>query len=100
MSRIIDYDPVGVIPEVRCPVLAIFGENDILVPVPRNATYLRNGLEKGNNGSYEIIIIEGATHGFILAPRCHSWPEVNHTISDELADAIKKWSFLKCNCVI
>ena len=38
-AGIADYDPVPVLERLRCPILAIFGEDDVLVPVPTTGSW-------------------------------------------------------------
>lgn len=35
LQRILDYDPLPALERVRCPILALFGERDTIVPVQK-----------------------------------------------------------------
>jgi pimeloyl-ACP methyl ester carboxylesterase len=61
LAGILAFDPVGYMPDVTCPVLALFGARDALVPVPESvaafATHLRPLPENG------IAVFPEADHG-------------------------------------
>jgi uncharacterized protein len=65
LARILDFDPVPVLRDVSCPVLALFGADDTLVPVADSviayATQLRAQPEHG------IAVFPGADHGLFTA---------------------------------
>jgi pimeloyl-ACP methyl ester carboxylesterase len=65
LARVIDFDPVPVLEQVRCPVLAFFGAADPLVPVAASvaayATHLPQWAQSG------IAIFPGADHGLFTA---------------------------------
>jgi pimeloyl-ACP methyl ester carboxylesterase len=48
--------------KVKCPVLAIYGEDDRQVPPNLNATRLREYLSEANNGDFEVIVMPRANH--------------------------------------
>ena len=66
LSRIINYDPAAgnVAARIKCPLLAIYGENDTLVIPEGNRPLLEKGLREGGNSRYQIVIIPAGTHGF------------------------------------
>jgi pimeloyl-ACP methyl ester carboxylesterase len=47
---------------VKCPVLAIFGEDDRFVPANLTATRLRQYLSEVRNQDYEVLVVSGANH--------------------------------------
>ncbi|MGI8640479.1 MAG: alpha/beta hydrolase family protein [Pyrinomonadaceae bacterium] len=61
---IMDFDPAPVLEKVRCPVLAFFGEKDVLVPPGGNIPNLEQALQKGGNKDYTIKILPKANHRF------------------------------------
>lgn len=61
------YDPLPNIMKVKCPVLAIFGENDLQVPAIRNSTVLEHALKKGRNKNYLVEILPDLNHLFQTA---------------------------------
>ncbi len=66
LSRIINYDPdaANVPARIKCPLLGIYGENDMLVVPEGNIPLLEKGLAAGGNTRYKIVIIPAGTHGF------------------------------------
>jgi dienelactone hydrolase len=67
LSRLINYDPeVENVPgRIKCPVLALYGEYDALVEPLGNIPLLERGLAKGGNSRYTIVVVPGASHGFV-----------------------------------
>jgi dienelactone hydrolase len=58
-----DHDPVPVLQKVHCPVLAIFGESDALVPAEKSAAIWKACLAKAGNKDVTIKIFPHADHG-------------------------------------
>ncbi|WP_203997813.1 alpha/beta hydrolase family protein [Virgisporangium aurantiacum] len=76
LAGILAFDPVRYMPDVTCPVLALFGAADPLVPVPESvvafATHLRE--------TPGIAVFPGADHGLFTAP-----PDPTRSRADQLA---------------
>ncbi|HYY78557.1 MAG TPA: alpha/beta hydrolase [Actinomycetes bacterium] len=66
MARIYDYDPVPVLERVTCPVLAVWGERDLYVPVAASAEAFAAALGRAGNGSFRLEVLPGADHGLRL----------------------------------
>jgi len=66
MARIYDYDPLPVLERVTCPVLAIWGERDLYVPVRRSLERFRGALERAGNREVRLMVVPGADHGLRL----------------------------------
>ena len=66
LSRIINYDPVAedVPARIKCPVLAVYGEYDLLVMPQTNISLLEKGLSAGGNTRSTIVIVPAGSHGF------------------------------------
>jgi pimeloyl-ACP methyl ester carboxylesterase len=63
-------DPEQTLPRVRCPVLAIFGEDDLLQPSEKSAALYEQYLTAGGNEQFQIVVIPGVGHslgGFVPA---------------------------------
>ena len=58
------YDPFPTLEKVKCPVLAINGENDLQVPPKENLSAIEEALKKGGNTKYEIKMLPGLNHLF------------------------------------
>ena len=76
LAGILAFDPVRYMPDVACPVLALFGAADPLVPVPESvvafATHLRE--------TPGIAVFPGADHGLFTGP-----PDPTRSRTDQLA---------------
>jgi pimeloyl-ACP methyl ester carboxylesterase len=49
------YDPVPALSKVRCPVLAIIGENDLQVPPDENLPRVERALQRGGNPDFKVL---------------------------------------------
>ena len=59
-------DPRDYMTAVRCPVLAIYGENDLLQPTEKSAVLLEQYLTDGGKADCEIVILPGEGHATFL----------------------------------
>jgi uncharacterized protein len=66
MARIYDYDPVPALERVTCPLLAIWGQRDIYVPVAASAERFAAALGRAGNGSFRLEVVADADHGLRL----------------------------------
>jgi pimeloyl-ACP methyl ester carboxylesterase len=55
-------DPSEYWTQVQCPVLAIFGEKDLLQPTQRSAALYEQYLTEAGNDDLEIVVIPGVGH--------------------------------------
>jgi pimeloyl-ACP methyl ester carboxylesterase len=63
LAGILDFDPATVLPDVTCPVLALFGSADPLVPVPESVAVFARHLAGDQHG---IAVFPGADHGLFM----------------------------------
>jgi pimeloyl-ACP methyl ester carboxylesterase len=63
VARLIDFEAATVLPEVRCPTLALFGAADPLVPVPAAVA----GWVAGTPRLAGLAVFPGADHGPFVA---------------------------------
>ncbi|MBW4096413.1 MAG: alpha/beta hydrolase [Acidobacteria bacterium] len=69
LRRILDFDPKVILPRVRCPVLALFGASDTLVPVPESLEAFSTLLPRIPGNPHGIAVFPSAGHGlFTEAP--------------------------------
>jgi uncharacterized protein len=66
MARIYDYDPEPALERVTCPVLAIWGQRDLYVPVAASAEAFAAALGRAGNGSFRLEVVPDADHGLRL----------------------------------
>jgi pimeloyl-ACP methyl ester carboxylesterase len=60
-------DPEEYMTRVRCPLLAFFGEDDLLQPTEKSAALYEQYLTQAGNESYRIVVIPGVGHSVSLA---------------------------------
>lgn len=56
------YDPVAALERITCPILALFGERDILVPAARSAQEFERALARAGNRDVTIRVFPEADH--------------------------------------
>ena len=56
------YDPVAALERITCPVLAIFGELDRLVPVDKSVGIFKDAFARAGNTDVTIRVYPGADH--------------------------------------
>jgi pimeloyl-ACP methyl ester carboxylesterase len=62
-----NFDPLPSWERVRCPVLAIWGERDNLVPVRRSADLISHTLTRTRHTDHTFRIFPGAQHGLAMS---------------------------------
>jgi hypothetical protein len=63
-QNFIVINPKDYLEKVKCPVLAITGENDLQCPAAPNLPEIENALKKGGNNDYSIQILPKLNHLF------------------------------------
>ena len=61
-AQVMDFDPVPVLENVTCQVLAVFGETDTVVPVERSIDVVRRCLTRGECDDLTVAVIPQADH--------------------------------------
>lgn len=73
------YDPKETLKKMKCPVLSIFGEKDVLVPPIENKTKMETYL-KQSGAKYKIVTINNCGHDMITNEGLNgadwNWPNV------------------------
>jgi uncharacterized protein len=81
LAGLLDFEPADVLPQVSCPVLALFGAADDLVPVSQSvATYARH-LPQLLGDPHGIAVFPGADHGLFTAPPDPAVPRTSQLAS-------------------
>jgi dienelactone hydrolase len=91
LARILNYDPQGVAGRIRCPILAVYGENDRLVPPAANARLLGDELTKAGHRRHQIVIVPGANHGFQSSAVCFKREDLEKKFATGFLEAIAAW---------
>jgi dipeptidyl aminopeptidase/acylaminoacyl peptidase len=89
----IKYDPFPTLEKVKCPVLAINGENDLQVPQKENLSAIEAALKKGGNTKYEIKMLPGLNHLFQTSDTgtISEYGTIEETISPVALDTMLNW---------
>jgi uncharacterized protein len=62
MRAVMEVDPADFLPQVRCPVLAIFGGEDTSIPVAQSVVLYRQYLVEAGNEALAIVTFSCAGH--------------------------------------
>lgn len=89
----IKCDPSEYFMKVKCPVLSLNGNKDILVPAKINQNAIKMALTKAENTNFEIIEIEGLNHSFqeCETGAMREFFETDQTFSPIALDKIGNW---------
>jgi pimeloyl-ACP methyl ester carboxylesterase len=93
LETCLDWDPTSVVPQVGCPVLALFGERDMQVPARENVEAARRVFAAARTDDVTVEEIPGANH---LFQRCDTgmpdeYTSLDHTVSEEVLDRAAAW---------
>ncbi len=81
MRAVMEVNPADFLTKVRCPVLAIFGEEDTSLPVEKNVELYKKYLREAGNASITIKVFPKASHTI----------KVNDNYVPEYFQAINIW---------
>ncbi|GIJ13079.1 alpha/beta hydrolase family protein [Micromonospora andamanensis] len=62
LAGIADHDPTAALRSLSCPILAVFGAEDLLVPVGESARVVATILRDAGHDDHEIVVFPGADH--------------------------------------
>jgi dienelactone hydrolase len=93
------YDPLPVLEQIRCPVLALFGGVDRTVDPEMNLPLLRSALQRAGNSDVTLLVLPDADHGLRRIPAGErplpphrqtgaggrGWPEVERWLAERLS---------------
>lgn len=84
------YDPFPALEQIRIPILAVFGENDLNVLTSVNRPLMIEALQRAGNNDVEIVTVPGVPHNL-----ARQWGERHHRttgIGPEGFDEVLAWS--------
>ena len=89
--RFIDIDPVSYVRELRCPVLALFGELDQQVILELNRPVIQKALSQNKNAS--IVVVPNANHLFQKAQSgsLAEYGSLQKQFTPKFLDALLAW---------
>ncbi|MBX3373652.1 MAG: alpha/beta fold hydrolase [Phycisphaeraceae bacterium] len=93
MRYFLRYDPAPVLERVRCPVLAVIGENDLQVPAGTNLAAIRAALDRGGNRHADVRMLPGLNHLLQPCPtgRVSEYVKIETTIDPAALALIGDW---------
>lgn len=89
--RFLQLDPAAYLQQVRCPVLALFGEKDLQVPATENMTALAKGL--ADNHQTKVLLLPELNHLLQQAKtgRAHEYLLIENTMEPTALRQISGW---------
>jgi uncharacterized protein len=88
MRYFITLDPAVALRKVKCPVLALIGENDLQVPAGNNLPAIETALHEGGNTKATVLKLPGLNHLFQTAST--GLPQEYSTIDETLSPLFLK----------
>ena len=87
------YDPAPALTAVRCPVLALIGENDAQVPYKENLPALKAALERGGNRDATVMSLPKLNHLFqtSVTGAVTEYESIDETIAPSALELISTW---------
>lgn len=90
IMNILDYDPRPILPEVTCPVLALFGEKDVLCSPGPSLEVIKNHMPKGD---VTTIVFPQTNHLFwkCKTGSTKEYEQLEKKFVHEFLEAITSW---------
>jgi pimeloyl-ACP methyl ester carboxylesterase len=88
--RIADYNAADYWGKVKVPVLLIYGERDMYVPVAQSISNIERALNRAGNKDYTVIMLPRASHAFNIEPEAGQPFEWQHLASG-FPDLLTAW---------
>lgn len=89
-KRIYNYNAVDYWEKISVPVLVIYGERDLYVPVAPSISNIYRALNKTGNKDYTILVLPRASHAFNIEPEAGQPFEWWH-LSAGFPDLLTAW---------
>lgn len=90
---LLQYDPEEYLGKIKCPVLAINGEKDLLTDATPNLKGIEKGLIKGGNQLVTLRTFAGLNHLFQRCRTCtvEEYGALDETINPSVMEFITRW---------
>lgn len=85
------YEPASALEHVTCPILAVFGGRDVLVPVPESVAIFDRSLQKAGNADATIVVFPQANHRLLIADHRTSLP-TQAPFAPGYLDLVMQWA--------
>lgn len=92
-SQLLAYDPRPVLRMVKCPVLAMIGENDLQVPYREHIDEIEAALKAAGNTDYTIVHLPALNHLFQNSKTGlpAEYGQIEETIAPRALEMIGEW---------
>ncbi len=92
-KNFVKYNPIPTLEKVKCPVLAINGENDLQVPPKENLSAIETALKKAGNKNFETKLLPGLNHLFQTSStgKVSEYGQIEETISPIALETMLNW---------
>ena len=81
VRRWLDHDPRPALEQLTCPLLAIFGEQDLVTPVEESVAVFR-AARTGRSGELHIATLAGGDHRLQIGEPPTLHPDYHQTLGD------------------
>lgn len=92
-KNFVKYNPIPTLEKVKCPVLAINGENDLQVPPKENLSAIETALKKAGNKNFETKLLPGLNHLFQTSStgKVSEYGQIEETFSPMALETMLHW---------
>ena len=92
LNYFLNYQPEKNLQQLKIPVLALNGENDIQVSCVENLSAIEKALKKGKNKHYKIQALPQLNHLFQTASsKVQNYDTIDESFSPDAAKLIGNW---------
>ena len=90
---VFSYDPKDDLRKVKCPVLAVWGDKDLLAPPNEHGPALESALQEGKNKDYTVKVIPDVNHAMQHCKTGAPSEFINlpETVAPEVLQIINEW---------
>ena len=91
--HMVGVNPADYLERVKCPVLALNGENDVTVEPTSNLAAIRQALDSGGNGNFEVTELPGLNHLFQTCATSSGteYGQIEETLSPATLEKMVEW---------
>jgi len=88
--RLYPFDPLPALRSVRCPLLAVWGEEDEFVPVAASVRAFEEALQDAGNENFQLRVLSGADHFLFVGP-AHRSEGAPPPFPDSFVESLIEW---------
>jgi pimeloyl-ACP methyl ester carboxylesterase len=93
LRAFLTYDPSTALEQVKCPVLALFGEKDMTIDPDQNASAMKRAFSKGHNRDAKVKVMPGLNYLFQKAKTGlpGEYASIRETTDPSVLEEIQSW---------